>query len=218
MISIAIVDDQQMYKDKIAMVLKTNFDNIKIFTYDSVYNITQPVDLLLLDVFMPDIDGIDFSKQNRDIRVIFVTNNDTRIKEAFGSNVYGYVSKDNLEKELIVKVTEVIDILKKDTYVQFKIKGINLNIKMNDIIYCQYLGGRKVAIVYKKQSIIVGGSTLKKIIEKLDDRFIKINKETIINKYKISDFQNQYLYLKGMNCKFEVSVRNKMMVKKCFYE
>lgn len=126
-------------------------------------DINQAFDLLLLDIHMPDMDGIDFSKQNRAIKVIFVFNFDTRIKEAFGSNVYGYVSKSNLENELVEKVTEVIDIIKNDTYVFFKVNGLQIDIKMNDIVYCQYLGSRIVAIIYKDQQIKIRDTTLKKI-------------------------------------------------------
>ena len=87
---------------------------------------------------MPDTDGIIFSKQHRNYRIVFVTNYDTRIKEAFGPNVYGYVSKGNLEEELVEKVKEVIEVIKCDYYVTFKVNGIDINIRIDDIIYCQY--------------------------------------------------------------------------------
>ena len=50
-------------------------------------------------------------------------------KIAFGPNVYGYVSKGNLEEELVEKVKEVIEVIKCDYYVTFKVNGIDINIR-----------------------------------------------------------------------------------------
>ena len=55
-------------------------------------------------------------------------------------------------------------------------------------------------------------------MEMLDERFIKINYDTVINGDKINNLEDNYLYLNGINCKFEVSVRKRKIVKKYFYE
>ena len=191
MISIGIIDDEQVYLDKIKDILITNFDDIRVYSYNSASKIDNDLDFILLDIDMPDIDGIIFSKQHRNYRIVFVTNYDTRIKEAFGPNVYGYVSKGNLEEELVEKVKEVIEIIKCDYYVTFKVNGIDINIRIDDIIYCQYLGNHIVSIVYHDK---------------------KINKHRIIN------FEDRYVYLDGINSKFEVSVRKRKLVRKSFYE
>ena len=164
MISIGIIDDEQVYLDKIKDILITNFDDIRVYSYNSASKIDNDLDFILLDIDMPDIDGIIFSKQHRNYRIVFVTNYDTRIKEAFGPNVYGYVSKGNLEEELVEKVKEVIEIIKCDYYVTFKVNGI------------------------------------------------------IINKHRIINFEDRYVYLDGINSKFEVSVRKRKLVRKSFYE
>ena len=147
MISIGIIDDEQVYLDKIKDILITNFDDIRVYSYNSASKIDNDLDFILLDIDMPDTDGIIFSKQHRNYRIVFVTNYDTRIKEAFGPNVYGYVSKGNLEEELVEKVKEVIEVIKCDYYVTFKVNGIDINIRVDDIIYCQYLGNHIVSFL-----------------------------------------------------------------------
>lgn len=218
MIAIGIIDDEQIYLDKIKNILITNFENIQVYLYDSVNKIDNNLDFVLLDIDMPDTDGIAFSKQNRELKIIFVTNYDTRIKEAFGPNVYGYVSKGELEIELVEKVTEMIGIIKDDYLVTVKVNGLDINIRLNDISYCQYLGNHIVSIVYSDKKINVNNSSLKKIREMLDERFIEINQDTIINKQKIIDFEEKYVYLDGISSKFEVSVRKRKQVKRSFYE
>ena len=218
MISIGIIDDEQVYLDKIKDILITNFDDIRVYSYNSASKIDNDLDFILLDIDMPDIDGIIFSKQHRNYRIVFVTNYDTRIKEAFGPNVYGYVSKGNLEEELVEKVKEVIEVIKCDYYVTFKVNGIDINIRVDDIIYCQYLGNHIVSIVYHDKKININNSSLKKVKEVLNEYFIEISQDIIINKHRIINFEDRYVYLDEINSKFEVSVRKRKLVRKSFYE
>ena len=218
MISIGIIDDEQVYLDKIKDILITNFDDIRVYSYNSASKIDNDLDFILLDIDMPDIDGIIFSKQHRNYRIVFVTNYDTRIKEAFGPNVYGYVSKGNLEEELVEKVKEVIEVIKCDYYVTFKVNGIDINIRIDDIIYCQYLGNHIVSIVYHDKKININNSSLKKVKEVLNEYFIEISQDIIINKHRIINFEDRYVYLDGINSKFEVSVRKRKLVRKSLYE
>lgn len=218
MISIGIIDDEQVYLDKIKDILITNFDDIRVYSYNSASKVDNDLDFILLDIDMPDIDGIIFSKQHRNYRIVFVTNYDTRIKEAFGPNVYGYVSKGNLEEELVEKVKEVIEVIKCDYYVTFKVNGIDINIRVDDIIYCQYLGNHIVSIVYHDKKININNSSLKKVKEVLNEYFIEISQDIIINKHRIINFEDRYVYLDGINSKFEVSVRKRKLVRKSFYE
>lgn len=218
MISIGIIDDEQVYLDKIKDILITNFDDIRVYSYNSASKIDNDLDFILLDIDMPDIDGIIFSKQHRNYRIVFVTNYDTRIKEAFGPNGYGYVSKGNLEEELVEKVKEVIEVIKCDYYVTFKVNGIDINIRIDDIIYCQYLGNHIVSIVYHDKKININNSSLKKVKEVLNEYFIEISQDIIINKHRIINFEDRYVYLDGINSKFEVSVRKRKLVRKSFYE
>ena len=218
MISIGIIDDEQVYLDKIKDILITNFDDIRVYSYNSASKIDNDLAFILLDIDMPDIDGIIFSKQHRNYRIVFVTNYDTRIKEAFGPNVYGYVSKGNLEEELVEKVKEVIEVIKCDYYVTFKVNGIDINIRIDDIIYCQYLGNHIVSIVYHDKKININNSSLKKVKEVLNEYFIEISQDIIINKHRIINFEDRYVYLDGINSKFEVSVRKRKLVRKSFYE
>ncbi|WP_296883421.1 response regulator, partial [Thomasclavelia sp.] len=217
-IKIGIIDDQPNWLTVINDKLKTHYQGLSLFLYRSVKEIDRDLDFILLDIDMPDVDGIEFSKKNLDTKIVFITNYDTRIKEAFGPNVYGYISKSNLENELYNKVDEMITLIKDNYTVSFNVHGQETLVRINDIIYCQFLGGRIVSIVYKNKSLMIKNVTLKKVREKLDNRFIKINRDTIINQNKIIDFQNDNVYLEGVNSRFEVSVRNRTLIKRVFFE
>ena len=52
----------------------------------------------------------------------------------------------------------------------------------------------------------------------LGNNFIFINRSVVINKKKISKILNDKIYLEGINCKFDISRRQKSIVLKAFYE
>jgi CheY-like chemotaxis protein len=75
----------------------------------------EKIDLILLDIEMPDISGFDFLKQLReaegtkDIPVIFVTSHASPgfIEQAIASGVDGYVVKPFVPEALIKRITDV---------------------------------------------------------------------------------------------------------------
>lgn len=219
MLKIGIVDDEQLYLDKIYDILVNNIDDIRAYKYKSVDEIDDDIDFLLLDIDMPDMDGISFSKKHRDKKIVFVTNYDTRVKEAFGPNIYGYVSKSNLKEELIEKVNEVIEMIKSNVMVTFKENWNDIDIRMDDIIYCKSLKNRRVKIISDCYGeIIVNETSLKKVTSKLDDRFIEITRNTVVNSNKIISFVGDGVYLTGVKQKLDVSIRKRNILKKIVHE
>lgn len=213
----AVVDDEPLACELIKNIL-LKLGNIEVVTYNSVNSLDQDYDFILLDIDMPDCDGIEFSKTNLNKKIIFVTNYDTRVKEAFGPNVYGYVSKSNLEAELINNVTKIIESIKDNDTVCFKVGNQDVEIRMNDIIYCQYLGDENIAIIYNNKQLVLKNETLKNIFRSLNNNFMIINRHTIINKNKISKLSSKGIYLNGVNGVFEYSRRQKKEVIRAYYE
>ena len=66
------------------------------------------------------------------------------------------------------------------------------------------------------KKININNSSLKKVKEVLNEYFIEISQDIIINKHRIINFEDRYVYLDGINSKFEVSVRKRKLVRKSF--
>jgi len=104
-IKVLIVDDQQLVRDGIKALLeiKDDFDIVGTASDgQQAMEILQktPTDVVLMDIRMPGIGGIEATRQirqmNKDIRIIMLTtfNNDDYIVKAIKAGANGYLLKD----------------------------------------------------------------------------------------------------------------------------
>lgn len=66
-------------------------------------------DVVLLDLMMPEMDGIETARQLQDMRVLILSNfvDAKRVREALQCGVKGYVLKDVLKDELVLAIQNV---------------------------------------------------------------------------------------------------------------
>ncbi|AUN14981.1 transcriptional regulator [[Clostridium] sordellii] len=128
---IAICDDEKLYRIKVKKNIYKTFKNLKIdgkiFEYESGENLLEDIekkqfDLIILDIVMNDMDGINTAKEIREIDkkvcIVFFTNYNQYAIQGYGLNVYRYLIK-NLDEE---KISEVIS----NIYEEKKFKTIVL--------------------------------------------------------------------------------------------
>lgn len=119
MIPIAITDDHTIVIEGIKTMLKSNkeievlqsFENLK----DTFENLNSAVKVLLLDINLPDGNGINACKEllvkHPDIKIIALTNfEDTVfIKQIIKNGAMGYLLKNTDKKELTEAIKSVIE-------------------------------------------------------------------------------------------------------------
>jgi len=104
-IKILIVDDQQLVRDGIKALLEIKREFSIVGTASDGQQAVDmvakmPVDVVLMDIRMPGLDGIEATQQirrfNKDIRIIMLTtfNNDDYIVKAIKAGANGYLLKD----------------------------------------------------------------------------------------------------------------------------
>lgn len=217
MIKIGIVDDEPVFCNMMKNILLQKFHNINVYTYSSVNQLDKDFDFILLDINMPDCDGVEFAKKNEDKKILFVSCYDSRCKEAFGPNIYGFIGKDNLETELVENVSKMlIRIEKQNAVVEFKVNREKVKVKVNDIIYCTYIGGMNIVIIANNKQITVKNKSFKDVLEILGNDFIPISRRTAINKNKVFSISDSGVYLKGIKRLFRISRRQRKVVLKAF--
>lgn len=144
-------------------------------------------DVILLDIIMCGIDGIEIAKIIKDMNVdsfiIFISSYDKRIKELFGFKTLAFLDKPVQVAQLENALNEVCSIIKKDEnnmYVYTSNK-VEKYVYLKDIIYVESINHR-IEIFTKKEKIVIN-DTLKNIWNalKINDDFVMPNRSYIIN-------------------------------------
>lgn len=115
---ILLVDDHAIVSDGLQAILKTveGFEVVKKLTsgdFALAYLKQFPVDMMITDYAMPDMDGVTLVKKakllNPDLKIIVLSMHDevTMIKEMLGAGVDGYVLKKYAQQELVCAIESV---------------------------------------------------------------------------------------------------------------
>lgn len=190
--NILCVDDNANNLFTLNALLQT-IDNVKIFEALNAKNalnklITTKIDLLLLDVQMPDINGFELAKmiksnkRTREIPIIFITavfKSDEFKKKGFEIGAVDYITKPIEDNQLLNKLSLYLKI--------FEQKNIAVQSKKHFYDIAQNIGDGIYTLDLNKKTTFINDEALKQLGYKYSE---------LINK-KISDF----IYYKDINNK-----------------
>ena len=157
------------------------------------------IDLLLLDIEMPDMSGLELTQKlgNRRPLIIFTTAKKDYAVEAFELSVVDYLIKPIALprlKQAIDKANEAIESNKQELKVEeqgfvfVKDNGILKRISIDDILFLEAMGD--YVKVHTAQKFHVVHATLKSIEEKLPaSKFIRVHRSFIVAINKIDFIQ-----------------------------
>lgn len=160
---------------------------------------SSQVDLLLLDIEMPEMTGFDLIKKlgNNKPLIIFTTAKTDYAVEAFELNVVDYLVKPIALprfRQAIDKAQEAVDSNKQEVKVEeqgfvfVKDNGILKRIAIDDILFLEAMGD--YVKVHTLQKFHVVHATLKSIEEKLpSSKFIRVHRSYIVAINKIDYIQ-----------------------------
>ena len=148
MINIAICDDDPVILQFIVTKVKDFLHQrikFKCFSTSSSnklmdYCVTTEVDILVIDIKMPEINGFNFVdnliKHNNKIIVIFITNIDMYVYESFKHHPFRFIRKSHID-ELDEALTSAIKKIEnnKEKYVINAGSQLTYSIKVSDIVY-----------------------------------------------------------------------------------
>lgn len=189
--NIAILDDEEVYRTQIQSLVEKGFPNETVLTFPTVMALLSShndVDLLLLDIEMPQMDGLAFAKTyaNRFSNIVFISTHDELVFDAFGKNIIGFVKKNEVEEKLTGIIKEFHH--KKTPTLELETMFDIVPIPIHLILYFHY-DSYVVYVVTKKQSIELKYRSLKQVQSRLDNNiFSPIDRNTIINVTQISHF------------------------------
>jgi len=201
-----IVDDDKLSCQVIGEYVKKTPSLTLVGVYDSsveartVFTKRRDIDLILLDIEMPEMDGFDFlSSLESPPHVIVITANEAYAAKAFNFNVVDFITKPVLFSRFCKAIDKIKRYSTKQEYsVQaekeiFIKKGTSLvKLKIKDIIYIEAL--ENYVTLNTNEDRFVVHFTMKGIEEYLpQELFVRVHRSFIVNKTSIKTIAERTL-------------------------
>lgn len=205
--NIVIVDDDVTFAKKIESFVKTVCQKHEITGF--VERIQNPLEILrnnvifdydvvLLDIEMPQMNGLDVAKQLNSLKsarvtpyIVFVTSQDHLVFEALNCFPYSFIRKSSLE-DLEMCLLYIQKMLS-PTYV-VKAGKIPLTIRLSDFVYAEKQGN--YIKIFTVDNVYQERSTVDNVLSTIGrNGFFKAHSGALVNAAHIADISNDCVIL-----------------------
>ena len=218
MINAVAIDDEQAAIEVLNNHAgKTEFVNlIATFTnpIEAVEYINQhQVDLVFLDINMPDISGVDIPQMliNKP-SIIFTTAYSEYAVRSYELNAVDYLVKPIIYSRFYVAVQKLINNNKNcDSQVLFVKSGSEyIRLNVDDILYLEAEGVYVKIVISNTNTSILCRTSLIDIMKSLSDQFIQVHRSYIINYTIISKLKYNHIYIEDVKIPVSKTHRNSL--------
>lgn len=167
-----------------------------------------PVDLLFLDIQMPDINGIDFYKGiNREIIVIFTTAFSEYAVEGFNVCAIDYLLKPIKFDRFYAACNKAIDysnylksgVIKPETFLYVRSEYALIKIAFDEIIFLETMDDY-IRIYRQEGPPVLTLMSMSKILEKLpENEFVRVHRSFAVPISKIQSVKGKKIRINNMN-------------------
>ncbi|WP_448569581.1 LytR/AlgR family response regulator transcription factor [Thalassotalea ganghwensis] len=211
-IKLVLLDDEQHVIDLLSEYCQQLADVELLKTFNNPIDAlqfvnSQAVDVVISDINMPMISGIEFAKSlTKPIKVIFITAHSEYAVNAFDLDVVDYIVKPVLLPRFIKAISKAKHAISPESntskessvssnrYVFVKDGGVKKRIMFDDILYLQAQGDYTEIHLAKGKLFILG--TLSAFQQSLPEtEFIRIHRSTIVNKARVDSIDKDHLYI-----------------------
>ncbi|MBT8232249.1 MAG: response regulator transcription factor [Saprospiraceae bacterium] len=209
MLNCIIVEDELMARKSLEMLCDKSDDIKLVGSFENAESVQKEigklnVDLILLDVEMPGMSGIELLDSLSVLpQIIFTTSNTEYAYEAFEYDVTDFIKKPitllrfrkAIDKALERKEKlEAIFAASSNNEIYIKSSGRFIRIPFDEILYFENVGDYVKVITHKNNHIIHG--SLKSIAARIKNpRFIKVHRSYIVNLDKVVDIEDNTLVI-----------------------
>jgi DNA-binding LytR/AlgR family response regulator len=205
-----IIDDNEMARMTLKQ-LAGRVDDLTIVAECAsafeAYNLllTEPVDILLLDIEMPGMSGLELTKNlvNKRPVIIFITSKKEYASDAFDLNVVDYIIKPVTGLRFIQAIDKAREILnsnkeevnvKEDEFIFIRDSNIIRRLKLDNILFAEAMGD--YVKLYTPEKFYAIHTTLKSVEERLPaSRFLRVHRSYLVAINKIDSLEGGVLII-----------------------
>ena len=219
---IAVCDDEIVQQKVMQALLQKYFEENDTLAEVKFYSSGQEylkekkseilnTDIFLLDIFMPELNGIEIGKELKSIgakgKIIFITAGNDFITEAFEIQAFSYIQKPVIYEKFSKVMNSVIKSFEKTRYMDVVVDREKQRIYLDDIEYVETLGRRLV--IYRQDEGVETYLSVKNFMDEYgEEDFLQISRYVAVSKSKIQRIVGRSLYL--MNGR-ELSISEKYL-------
>ncbi len=159
----------------------------------------EPCDLLLLDIDMPDISGMDIARRlsciqnntnGKRMLLVFVTSHDELVYESFQYHPFGFIRKQYFNDEIKKVLKDCKRELENNTrYFTFRSEGMDIRLTLAEIRYFEADGN--YLKIYAESGAYRFRSTMTAIENTLEHQgFIRIHKGFLVNQEAVKSLNS----------------------------
>lgn len=162
----------------------------------------EPYHLYILDIELPDINGVDLARKIRehdeDCLIVFATSHPNYVYDVFDVMVFDYIVKPVTGKrieKLMMRARKTLEKRGKVFYYTFKKVRYGLNAEN---IYLFQKNSRVIEIYTDKQGVQHTYMKMDEVLEQLSDvTFVRINYSCIVNLKYVTEIKGQVIQLEN---------------------
>ncbi len=208
MINVIICDDNSLFLNDLAQSIErvVGFEH-RVFSFESASELLTNTEeafksnmsLLLTDIEMPDINGIELAKKLKEIypllQIIFITNYTEYVEKAFDVEPAHYIIKPINDEKLRLALNKAAEQLQKQTKncLQINTKEKFIRIPYSEIKYIESVGRKAVVYALSKSTAIP--KKLDDLEKLLPDCFLRVHKSYLININMVEQIKNYKITL-----------------------
>ena len=206
MFLIYICDDEPAFLADIAKIVSGLIPGGNVRTFLSAQDLLKslqanPCDILLLDIDMPEINGLDAAKKLMSMDekplLIFVTSYDELVYDSLHYHPFGFIRKSFLKTEIEKMMADCMkNIAERERYFYFKGSDGNTRISLADVLYFE--GDGNYMKLYTAERKYRFRDTIAAVEDSLSDEgFIRIHKGFLINQAAVMMLRSEEVELTG---------------------